>query len=83
MTYDPDLHVTAGELRGMGVPIPEDIPDCGWVPKESFRVGLGDPKQRKDGEWPLDITVTYIFTEPFRWVAGTFTINQLDAREPH
>lgn len=69
MEYDPETCATAGELRDMGFPIPDSIPDCGWVPRASVRV---NPASATDVD-PNDPTVVRFttdvdFLEPFRWM---------------
>lgn len=34
--YDSEKCVTAGELRQLGIPIPEGIPDVAWVPRTAL-----------------------------------------------
>ncbi len=36
-TYDPKRCTTAGQIRQMGFPIPEEIPDNAWVPNKSIK----------------------------------------------
>lgn len=71
---DPD-RITAGELRAMGLPVPDDIPDCGNVARASLRVTLG-PDKIEDGVLITNFAVT--FTEPFTWVAVKITIDKGD-----
>jgi hypothetical protein len=70
MKYDKHTCITAAELRAMGMPVDESVPDCAWVLRSAMRFG-----QVEVGEqvWPHDPTVvhgsfTVSFTEPFRWV---------------
>jgi len=48
-TYDPGSCVTAGELRAAGVPVPAEMPDAAWAPRDAFRIAV---QQRV--EYPLD-----------------------------
>lgn len=50
--FDFTKHVTAGQLRLVGLALPKDVPACAWIPMGSFRVG-------EDGNM--------VFDEPFRW----------------
>jgi len=69
--YDPLLHLTAAELRAVGVPIPEQIPDCAWLPRRALTVvphsakaeSFGDPDHRE-----FRVTWTMQSSEPFRWL---------------
>jgi hypothetical protein len=36
--YDPQKWITAGELRGMGWPLPKEIPDEAMAPRDSMDV---------------------------------------------
>ncbi len=66
-TVDENARVSAGELREMGVAVPEDVPDCGWVPRASLRIG--DVTSASLGENGLpNLHISIEFTEPFRWV---------------
>ena len=56
--YSPALDVTAGELREAGYSVPDNIPDCAWIPQSSV-------KESYDPATDSDIRLT--FTEPFRW----------------
>ena len=66
-SYDPATCITAGELREAGAEVPDNVPDCGWVPRASMRLTPGkathDTKTKR-----LSIDVGLTFTEPFRWV---------------
>ncbi len=67
--YDPKTCVTAGCLRSIGWPIPEEIPDCGWVPWTSMQVI--DVSLHDDGMGFVSVQ----FTTPFKWVTGIYSIN--------
>lgn len=69
--YDPALHVTAGELRAIGKTLPEEIPDCAYMP----RAALCDPTTIE--LVPVDIAgrtfnASVLFSShaevPFRWL---------------
>ena len=70
--YDPRLHVTAGELRKLGVELPEKIPDVAWVPRAALR--FGKPEAEMDGEDSMTVTVPVEALEAFRWVRIEFTV---------
>jgi len=54
----PRLDVTAEELRrGEDHAIPETIPDCAWVPRDSI----------KPGREPVTGDDKWVYTEPFCW----------------
>jgi hypothetical protein len=65
--YDPKTCITAGELRAARVEVPDSIPDCGWVPKASIRLGV--PEGSVDGDGNLVINTPVEFTEPMRWIS--------------
>jgi hypothetical protein len=63
----------AGELRAMGLGIPEGIPDCAWVPAASIQwVMDGIPESQPDGRFTIQASAT--FTEAFQWVRVSGTI---------
>lgn len=66
--YDSEKCITAGELRGMGLLIPEEVPDCGWIHRGAYKIEAGDVQLKDDGYgFGMDLKVT--ITEPFRWVS--------------
>jgi hypothetical protein len=71
--YDEATCVTAGELRAMGVPVPEKIPDCGWVPTHAVR--WGPPNASMEGD-TVFVELGVSFLEDFRWVELTYTIGE-------
>lgn len=79
--YDPNTRLTAGQLRKMGVKVPDGIPDCGWIPSTSIHFGepkvevQGDPSN-PDKDFSLSIGFRISFREPFRWVTASFTIKE-------
>lgn len=66
--YDEKTCITAGELRNMGVNVPKDIPDYGWIPRYALR--FTGPMEAFPGKEPGSIRVNIgtKITEPFRWV---------------
>jgi hypothetical protein len=66
MEYDPELCITAGELREIGTEIPDDIPDHAWVPRVSLSHKPGKPTVGSDGS--IGFTVAIQVNESFRWV---------------
>lgn len=63
--YDERTCVTAGELRARGIDVPKEIPDVGWVPRESIRGSFKAGGVEGD---TLHGVTTIEFTEPFRWI---------------
>ena len=60
--------MSAGELREMGfMGLPEHVPDCAWVPRHSILY-------LEPIAGPVAVTLRMEFTEPFRWVTGTFIV---------
>jgi hypothetical protein len=72
--YNEETCVTAGALREVGVPIPENVPDCAWVPRWSFRPEVVQGSAHDDGQGRMSIGIAVRFDEPFRWVEGTFQV---------
>lgn len=66
--YDEATCITAGELRAMGVPVAEGIPDVGWVPRSAILVDLGRSKLEPDGV-TLTMELGVTFRVPFRWIS--------------
>lgn len=71
--YNPTTCITAGELRSMGIPIPESIPDCGWVQRLSIE--FKPPSHvEADDEGKVKFAFNVKIHEPFHWVTTTFTV---------
>ena len=64
--------ITAAELRAMGVPLDESIPDCAWVPRLSIRWVVGKPTASDPRT--LLVPIEAEFTQPFTWIEGEGTI---------
>lgn len=75
MDYDNKTCVTAMELRSVGIPIPESIPDCAWVPRRAMIPKIGEFTAGPE-QGVVSITTYIEFAEPFRWVEGTFAIRE-------
>jgi hypothetical protein len=71
--YDPEIHITAGELRERGWKIADSIPDCAWI-----RYGAWKPTGYQIHGPNVDYTIagkmSFEFTEPFNWVTFTFSM---------
>jgi hypothetical protein len=63
--YNEHDCITAQELREAGVPVPDNIPDCGWIPREAWKWRVEDIVEISEGRGRATIVVK--FTEPFRW----------------
>lgn len=82
--YDPETCVTAAELRERGMSIPDHIPDVAWIPEGSWTF-TGDVSVQQDKDDPELLHVnlgSLVFTQPFRWIKGTYyTIPVKDPEE--
>ena len=76
--YDEITCVSAGELRAQGYPIPEDIPDCGWIPRGSMKM---EKIEAKMVEGVVKVNAILTFTEPFRWVQINLKLDKEKAHE--
>ncbi len=76
MEYDPHTCVTAGELRKIGMHIPDSIPDCAWVPRWSFEPGEVECGEPDGDQGRVDMRVTMRFNMPFQWVEGRFQVEE-------
>jgi hypothetical protein len=72
-----DLHIsgriTAGELRAMGYAIPDNIPDCGNIPRHSMQMRATGGDVSGD---TLTMNLEVTFTEPFTWFEATVTVDK-------
>lgn len=65
--YVPALDYTAEQLRAMGMPIKDDIPDCAWIPRECVEFDV-DEVTTGEGR-TLDLKMTATFSGEFRWIS--------------
>lgn len=75
LTYDPSVDITAGEIRAMGWPVPEDIPDCAHTPRSSLRWKSGGAKMDESDPGKIVFSLGLEFTMPFQWISITATID--------
>lgn len=70
--YDPTTCITAAEMRASGWRVPDDVPECAWVPRASLRFDKFT-RSRMDGN-TLRGVVSMTMTVPFQWVETTVRI---------
>lgn len=58
--------VTACELRKVGIPIPDSVPDFATIPRSAVVVSPG--KFTPDGSIGVNVDTYVTFTEPFRHI---------------
>lgn len=77
-TFDPATCITAAELRSIGVHVPANIPDCGWIPRGSMRMGSIKPASTPEeiAKGVLNVNLETVFTQPFRWIELKATIKK-------
>lgn len=75
--YDPKTCITADELRAMSIPVPDRVPGCGWVPRHAMEWRAEVPEHSKEdiAQGILNVSMEVTFTEPFRWITATMTID--------
>jgi len=73
--YDPKTCITAGELREFGAQIPQDILDCGWIPRNHLSLKLGTHELSGLEPTQLQFSIELTFLSEFRWVKATFEIS--------
>lgn len=67
--YDPATCITAGELREMGFPVPDEIPDCGWVPRTEMVMNAEPESTPEDiNAQILRMDMRLDFKVPFKWI---------------
>ena len=77
--YDPLTCITAGELRQRGMTLGPEIPDAGWVPRESIKWAVSNnmtDEEVKAGK--LRISMGATFTEAFQWIELDYVISAAD-----
>lgn len=78
--YNEDTCITAGDLRVAGLDVPEEIPDCAWIPRAAMRFGKVRCNAGPCGELVLTSDVTFV--EPFRWVKLTAEAREKNGGAP-
>jgi len=76
--YDPELCVTAGELRAAGATgIPDEVPDCAWVPRLSLLFVDVEIDRSHDvaATGTLKASSTIRVLSPWRWIEATVTFD--------
>ena len=79
--YNPKTCVTAGELRAMGIPIPERVPDVGWIPRTAMRwtgAAPGATTEEEKAQGILNLSLEVRFTEPFQWIDVEFDVKETE-----
>jgi hypothetical protein len=65
--------ISAGELRAIGLPIPDDVPDCAWIPRSAMLIEVTEVTAENG------ILTTHLvtrFSEPFKWVSVTGEVKE-------
>ncbi len=77
--YDPDRCVTAGELRAIGLAVPDMIPDPAWIPRDSIEISPGSrPYPHERVGIALQYSMAVRFTKHFKWIKIDVTIKAQD-----
>jgi len=73
--YNEHTCITAAELREMGFKIPEHIPNCAWVPRDSL-LPVGDLSIEADSHdnSRFHMSLFTRFTKPFKWIGADVVI---------
>lgn len=77
--YDAEIDITAGELRHLGLPISDNIPDVAWIPRTAF-LGTRCDFEEDDSTGIVRGSLEFMITKPFRWI--TMTVQLADGHEP-
>ena len=67
--YDEATCVTARELRAAGYPVPDSVPDPGWIRRSSIRLTGAGPATFDPETQRISCPMGVAFDEPFRWIA--------------
>lgn len=66
--------ITAGDLRRMGAEIPEDIPDCAWIPAYALQVIVHDVSLSEVELGKVTATFDLKINAPWQWFQVDVTI---------
>ena len=71
--------ITAGEIRALGIPVPDQVPDCGNISRAGFQAALGfamsHAKLEASGH-TMTMDMSIKFDEPFEWVDVTVEVTK-------
>lgn len=77
--------ITAGELREIGIPVPDTIPDVASIERAAVQIAPGDPV--RDGD-KIRMKLNVSFSKPFEWIdlriePGTFENDDVKMEVEH
>ena len=75
--YDPETHVTAGELRAQYGWDLGNIPDCAHIRRGAWRLNKLNVSYDEETRM-TNFSGGVEFLEPFRWITGTYYVVKKD-----
>jgi len=66
LPYDPDVHVTAGQLRRLGFYLSEMLPDTAYVRRVAVGLDVAEPLEDGSATLRLDVLEPFAVREPDR-----------------
>lgn len=69
----------ASEIRTMGIPLPDTIPNCGYVSRDAMIIKMDENNKTcltENGAMSIPLIVQ--FTEPFKWVEANITATKIN-----
>lgn len=70
-----NYHISANEIRQMGYPLPEHIPDCATIPRNSICIEVYSRANEQDvAAGKLRMGFSLSFSKPFTWLDATIDI---------
>lgn len=70
------FNISAGELRAMGMPIAENIPDTAWIPRGAWDIKVKAAEAGSDASYSTNINCEITFTQPFKLAAEISTADK-------
>lgn len=67
--------ISAKDFRKMGMVIPENIPDCAWIPRYGWYFDPDKITCKSEKENEMTFELQCIFTHPFQWITTTFRVD--------
>lgn len=72
--YDAATCWTVAELRGMGIPVPESVPEEGWIRRCDLKFEMEEVAGSADGVFTVKMRA--MFLAPVRWIDLTVTVGE-------
>jgi hypothetical protein len=75
--YSEEIHITASEVRAMGVNLPDHIPDCAYTERSGMGVKPISTSAKFGERGGISIQSEITFNYPWRWLKLSVTAEKI------